>query len=122
MRDPQIDEPRLLVAGYDVDSKARRLLGPGQERLRIRRDTKDVGGQRTHGGRMQAAQSLAEACKACECGARGRGAEAPGPAEGGMIGAYTYRSRKFDCRADDAGRRENAFRRAVRRDRDAPCG
>ena len=66
VRDAEVDEPRLLVAGDDVDREAERALGLRQERRRVRRDPERVGRDRAHRGRMQAAQALGEAREARE--------------------------------------------------------
>ena len=68
VRDAQVDEPRLLVPGNDVDRKAERRLRLRQERRGVRRDPERVGRDRPDGGRMQSRQALA---KAREAGQRG---------------------------------------------------
>ena len=66
VRDAVVDEPRLLVAGDDVDREAERALGLRQERRRVRRDAERVGRDGAHRGRMQAPDPLAEAREAGE--------------------------------------------------------
>ena len=75
VRDAVVDEPRFLVAGDDVDREAERALRLRQERRGVLRHAERVGGDRAHGGRMQALDALAEAREARERGAPRLGRE-----------------------------------------------
>ena len=75
VRDAEVDEPRLLVAGDDVDREAQRALGLRQELRRVLRDAERVGRDGAHRRRVQAAQPLARS---------GRGRRAPRAARCGV--------------------------------------
>ncbi len=64
VRDAVVDEPRLLVAGDDVDGEAERTLGLRQECRGVGRHAKRVGRDRAHRRRMQSLDALAEAGEA----------------------------------------------------------
>jgi hypothetical protein len=59
--DAEVDQPRLLAAGDDLDGKAERRLGLGQELRRVLRHPQGIGGDRPHRAGIEAAQPLAEA-------------------------------------------------------------
>ena len=82
MRNPEVDESRLLVAADHVDAKTQRRLGLRMERRGIGRDAEGVGGDGAHRRRMQAGQAFAEAGEAGQCrgaGDRGQPAAAVHP-------------------------------------------
>src|SRR5690606_3429545 len=61
VRDAGEDQPRLFLAGNDLDGKAQCVFEPGHDFLGIGGDAQRVGGDRAYAVRVKALDALAEA-------------------------------------------------------------